>query len=552
MHRLFTVLFPLLWLASAARAAYDAKAPASLVSYTSVQKEVQRAEAARALGEMKAALDAGRASYTFRADGPTRGVYRFGGSRPFDIWKRSGFSVIARGCTFLMDGMSGELFLVAQSRDISIVGPLTIDADPLQFSQARVLRSDATAKTMDIEVMKGYPQPPKEERMMLFGADGVWLSPQKQWPFLGYKAFRWLDQARRLGRIAVEPEIIALMRPGLLLTLGQGQGIGTLSDVEGMTIQDVTLHTGCTALVAWGAGGSGAWRYSRVRAIPRPGTSRLIGGSGPQQSFGPGSRVSFVDCEFSGSTDDNLNVSAGSVGMVYKRESARVVTLLRGRYAVGDTLRFLGNSTFAPRGQAQVLAVQEIADQVLRSDAYSVQKTQARRRESDSAPLLRVTLDADVAPEQADTVENLSARGELFEMRGCKWTNSTVRVMVQGFKRGVFENNLFTRIGQGLSVTTDLWWWEGGSWDSALIRGNTFRQTPYVTYWNTSALRYGPAAEAAEGATAIFGPVEIARNTIEGGSGNGIGVHNASGYTLRDNAISKMTGAPVTIEHSTP
>jgi len=83
-----------------------------------------------------------------------------------------------------------------------------------------------------------------------------------------------------------------------------------------------------------------------------------------------------------------------------------------------------------------------------------VQKTLVRRRESDSAPLLRVTLHADVRPEQAAMVENLSVRGEFFEMRNCKWSSSPVRVMVQGFRRGLFENNLFTRIGQGLSVTT--------------------------------------------------------------------------------------------------
>ena len=88
-------------------------------------------------------------------------------------------------------------------------------------------------------------------------------------------------------------------------------------------------------------------------------------------------------------------------------------------------------------------------------------------------------------------------------MRNCKWTNSTVRVMVQGFKKGVFEGNTFTRIGQGLAVTMDSWWWEGGTWDECLIRDNTFTQTPYVTCWDSSAIHYGPGIP--DNAEAIFG-----------------------------------------------
>lgn len=175
-----------------------------------------------------------------------------------------------------------------------------------------------------------------------------------------------------------------------------------------------------------------------------------------------------------------------------------------------------------------------------------MQATLLKRRNRDKPTLYRIALDRDVLAEPADILENLAARGASFVMRNCKWTNSTVRVMVQGFKQGVFEGNTFTRVGQGLAVTMDSWWWEGGTWDECIIRYNVFTQTPYVTYWNSAAIHYGPSG-VPDRAQASFGPVSIVGNTISKGLGTGIGVNAASGYTLQDNTVSAMTGAALTV-----
>ncbi len=345
--------------------AWNASAPAALAAYTEPEKAAQRQAGTTALKQMYAALDAKKSGYTFPP-----GVYRFTGSRPFNFSKKSNFAVHAAGCTFVMENLTGELFLIQDCSQMAIVGPLTLDADPLRFSQAKVMARNDGAGTADIQIMSGYPTPPAKARMMIFGPDGVWQSPSpdKQWPFLEYSDFTWQDEARKVGRIAVNPKILPLLKPGNYITLGAGDGIGTLRDVDGMTLQDITAYTGCTSLISWG-GGSGVWHYTRVRAIPEPGTSRLIGGSGPQHSFGAGSTVVFDGCEFNGSTDDDLNVGSGTYGMLYKQETPRTILVMNGGFKSGDKVRVFENSAARETARALVQKAEPLEDAALKADA---------------------------------------------------------------------------------------------------------------------------------------------------------------------------------------
>ena len=424
---------------------------------------------------------------------------------------------------------------------MSIIGPLTIDSDPLLFSQAKIVSINETAKTVDFEIMPGYPAPPPKERIMVFDAEGIWQSPSPDghWPFLAYSDFKWLDETSRKGRISVDlgpvKPIESLMKVGNYVTLGGGHGIGTLREVDGMTFQDVTVHTGCHGLIAWG-GGSGEWNYTRVKAIPAPGTSRLIGGSGPQHRFGGGSKVVFDSCEFVGSSDDNLNVGGGSHGMLYKQESPRSILVMIGTYKVGDEVRIFEKNTYTEKVRAKIQAIEPLEDETLKEDARTVRRALLDRRDPGPFDLYRLTLESDVVSEPGAVVENLSARGESFVMRNCKWTNSTVRVMVQGFKKGLIEGNTFTRIGQGLAVTMDAWWWEGGSWDECIIRNNTFTQTPYVTYWDSAAIHYGPGIPL-DVVGSVFGSVKVSGNKILVGAGDTIRINHTTKQILQKNTI---------------
>jgi len=430
------------WILPVHSEVWNPNAPAYTVVYTEQQKAAQRTLATNALSELAKA----GSSYTFAP-----GVYRFSnGSRKINLYLKSNFTLIASGCTFIQENITAELFFVANSTNISIIGPLTIESDPLGYSQAKV--TAVGTNSISFDVMSGYPTPKSPasgstERFMVFDQYGVWKSPSpnKQWPFMTYSAFSGNNQS---GTITTTYNGSAIVKVGDYIVLGQGEGLGTLRDVNGLTLQDITIHTGCTGLISWGIG-TGDWHYTRVKAIPKPGTSQLIGGSGPQHSFGLGSKVYFDGCEFNGSTDDDLNVNSNDA-------------------------------------------------------AY-------------------------------------------FEMKNCKWTNSTVRVMAQGFRKVSVTNNLFTRIGQGLAITMDqVYWHEGNPCYNANIADNTFIQTPYVTYWDYGAIHYGTS-----NGTDRFTNVTIARNTISNGKGKGIYVNYTDTGQISNNVITGMTGAAVTLSNCT-
>ena len=148
--------------------AWKASAPAARVTYTEQEKAAQRQAGTAALRQMYAALDGDRHSYTFPP-----GVYRFTGARPFDFENRANFTICAAHCTFIMENMTAGLFMMNKCSHMAILGPLVLDADPLRFSQAEVMRVDEKTGVVEIKVMPGYPMPPEKSRLMIFGPDGI-------------------------------------------------------------------------------------------------------------------------------------------------------------------------------------------------------------------------------------------------------------------------------------------------------------------------------------------------------------------------------------------
>ncbi|MEI7502032.1 MAG: T9SS type A sorting domain-containing protein [Paludibacter sp.] len=429
------------WSLPAHSEVWNPNAPANTVVYTDQQKINQRDLATKALSELAKASS----SYTFAP-----GVYRFSnGSRMINLDSRSNFTLNASGCTFIQENLTGELFWIANATNISIIGPLTIESDPLGYSQAKV--TAVGSNSISFDVMSGYPTPKspassKPGRIMVFDQYGVWKSPSpnSQSPFLTYTAFSGNNQS---GTITTSYTGSDIVQVGDYIVIGQGDGFGSIKNVNGITLQDITITTGCTSLISWGLG-TGDWHYTRIKAIPKPGTSQLIGGSGPQYTFGVGSNVYFDGCEFNGSTDDNLNVNS-------------------------------------------------------KDAAY-------------------------------------------FEMKNCKWINSTVRVMAQGFRKVSVTNNIFIRIGQGLAITMDPYWDEGNPCYNATITGNTFIQTPYDTNWDYGAIHFGPVSGSYR-----FTNVNIARNTISNGKGRGIYVNDTDTCTVANNIIRGMTSLSVSLTNCT-
>ena len=318
--------------------------------------------------------------------------------------------------------------------------------------------------------------------------------------------------------------------------------------VNGCTLQDLDVYT--ESGIGWG-GGTGAWNFLRVKGIRRPGTSRLMGAGGCQMSSYGGS-VLFDGCEFSNTADDLIDYGGGGLFMNVRRDSPRELLLWGGSAAVGDSLDFYTHADFRVTGSAKVMAVREVQSATEQAEAHDVAKRINKGRDTgESRVLRRVTLDRDVLAEAGDFVENDNAnRADRFTIRNCFLHDSGVRVMVQGFKHGRFENNRFERISGGLTLTCDAWWWEGPTTQDVFVRDNVFTDTTFRDAWGTGKAAIivsagdGPADPT--GGVALHG-VTITGNTITRSSHAAIFISNASDVVVRGNTITDASalGTPV-------
>ncbi|MCX5670269.1 MAG: right-handed parallel beta-helix repeat-containing protein [Planctomycetota bacterium] len=516
--------------------AYNANNPVYPVSYTEAQKNAQRDAGRAVVKEINAAIAAGAKSFTVPP-----GVYRLpakGPDREIKLWKVKGFALHLANTEWALENGGGFIF-PQECENISVLGPVKFDADPLCFSQGTVLAHDDNTGLTRVRIMPGYKVDLAPKGTIdAFSPAGIYLA-NPSWA--GYSEARVLDAAQGLIELktgAREAIYKGLYGPGHLVAMRSGSPLlFSTREVVGLTVKDVDIYTGAGFL--WG-GGSGDWNFTRILGIPRPGTNRLYGAGGCQVgNFG--GNVVFDGCEFSHTADDLMDYYGGGLFMCIRPESPRQVVTWGGTPAVGDTVNFYSHVDFHPIASATVTAAVDPEDPALKAEAGRLIKEVLKARDVGARPVRRLTLDRDVQVAVADFVENGSAnRPNQFTIRNCHFHDSGVRVMVQGYKHGLFENNRFKRISGGLALTCDAWWWEGPTCQDIVVRNNVFEETAFRNAWGTgkAAIIIGTSLAPTDPTRGVaFHRVEVVGNTITGSSTAGILISNASDVTVRNNVI---------------
>jgi len=310
--------------------------------------------------------------------------------------------------------------------------------------------------------------------------------------------------------------------------------------VHGFTLKDVDVYTGSG--IGWG-GGTGDWNFIHIKGIRRPGTSRLMGAGGCQMGSSGGS-VLFDGCEFSNTADDLMDYYGGRLFTCARQEGPRTVVSWGGGLKAGDTVNFYSHGGFQPDGTAVVRAVADLTDPALQAEAHHLVKDILKARDTgDDKPLRRLTLDRDVAVSAGDYMENARAnRPDHFTIRRCFFHDSGVRVMVQGFQHGLFENNRFERISGGLALTCDAWWFEGPTCQDITVRNNMFGDTPFRSAWGTGKAAIIIGAGWSEDHTDIsrgcaFHTATVTGNTITGASTGAVFISNTDHVLVANNVI---------------
>ncbi len=533
--------------------AYNVNDPVYPVVYSDADKAAQRAAYLAMQQDESNQVKAGAASYTVPP-----GVYRVPAGAPLFALNKNGFTLNIAGCQFILENgttvfswWNGNGIL----QSLSVMGDSTtsFDADPLAVSQGTITAYDPTTGAAVIQLMPGYRTDiPASGSCYVYKPDGTPL-PVPYYPSYSKAVVQngivqaTLDTASALvskGLSADQYKVGNLVAMGIP---GSGYFL-SLETTNNVSVQNVRIEMPCGFL--WGAG-SGNWQFINVQGGRCPGTNRLSGVSGCQATV-HGTAL-FDGCEFSTASDDLIDVSGGSLFLLVEQDSPTNIITYGGVADPGDTIRFMSNDgRLLPLATATVAASATIPTtdpqySTLQSEAASEVSANGSHYYGNDT-LRRVTLTAPVSVTGGnfmDNPTNAAIQLNQFTMRNCSLHDGGVRVLVEGFNNALFENNTFTNIHSGLSLTPDTYWWRGVG-QNVVVRNNVFNNVTNSTGFpqNQAALTVGGGSGwSGPAQTALTNNVSITGNVFHGSITGGISVTNAGNVNVSGNILDGILGA---------
>lgn len=534
-------------------ASYKVNDPIYAKTYTEEEKQQQR-EAAQKL-QTQLTLMLAKGDRYFKVE---PGIYRYAGQVPFEFTGVQDLYLDISGCEFILEGTQRLISFMACS-NVIVQGPATVERDPFMSTQFTVQEYDEGAQTLTVKLMDGYALHPKVYNggtFQWFKEDGSMI----QTCFISYSSVEMMSEENGIVRFngvacnrnMTDEKVLKAGQIGAIATTGGMAQLIHMNACKDMQLLDITNYGSGMIGLIWG--GLGTDVVQRVYNIRRPGTNRLVAGSAGQWEYNGGS-PKFQNCIFGFCEDDSLDIM-GHVGFLYEQETPTTViykSTSTGTPAVkaGDTLSFFNGDDYTRRGSAKVVAVEEISDTAYNDaarqdmiDHYNFFDSLSRNA------CVRVTLDQEISVQKGDMVENEDSwRPVNAEIKDCYFHDMGCRVLVQGCKGLLMENNLIERSGLS-AICIDCEqrdWGEGPNSTDVVIRNNTIvesNSSPYATHFvfqHSGAISVGPS-QVYQGvtpskATDAYKNITIEGNTILDSQYSGVLVKNAGNVTVRNNTI---------------
>jgi hypothetical protein len=435
---------------------------------------------------------------------------------------------------------------VVDCTNLTLTG-LTIDYDPLSFTQGVVTAWAPDGSYFEVTLDKGYPQNPGKNysRMDLYDPKTLKIKPD-----------HWTISAEKDREIiVVEPGKVRVpwgnkanrnnIEVGDLIALcgGGSHGIG-VTRCSHCTFRDVTIYTGfCFGVIEYD--GEGANRYINLGITPGPtppGATRprlrsmtADGFHSKRTHIGP----TLENCRIECTGDDAIAIN-GAYAPVFKAAGKELV--IAEKVAVGDRIRVVSDKVVV-RGEAVVRKVVPITDAAAREAlaAAWLEHSRDKKRQPRINEAYAITVDADLGPALGDRVSFPDRNGAGFVVRKCLVRNNRARGILIKASKGVIEDNIVDGSTiAGIVLCPEFYWNEACFSRDVTIRGNTVRATGLGPA-NWGSLQAGAitvAADSSDGKTPAAGghrDIRIENNTIEGCPGPCIEITSAENVTVIGN-----------------
>jgi hypothetical protein len=401
-----------------------------------------------------------------------------------------------RDVSIIGDGV--EMICTETTRALSIsncvnvtVRGLSIDYDPLPFTQGRIIALSADKSVHDVELTEGYP-----------AADAATT--------FKYEIFRADTRTYRCGEYDIEtlarpdPKHLRITRRGGSANapeqLGDIIAIGAevaphgsiphaveVAGSKGVRLADISVYaSNCFGFLDYNSDGT---TYYRCKVDRRPPATDPVKRAEPRirslnadafHSICAGKGPAYIECAARFMGDDCINICGdyhlvtASAGRVL-----RVLSKQRGGIdiAVGDDVELLSYS-------GQRLPDAKVASVVPDAAVNQAEKQFLAKQGMDAgtkerlmhARTFRVTLDRDADLPMGSAIGSTARVGNGFVVRGCDFGFNRSRGILVKASDGVIEGNtLAGNVMAAIMVAPEWWWLESGSSNNVRIIDNTIR-----------------------------------------------------------------------------
>lgn len=401
-------------------------------------------------------------------------------------------TIDGNGATLLMS-RKDHIFKIEDCTNFTIRN-LTLDFDPMIFTQVKITRVSADGRTIEFEVEKGYPDLVPDlianESLEVFLPDGTLRTD------LGRLSGKPEILTPRRGRMRVRLSGTAPLRIGDRIPIGRrfANVIQTVGG-RGHTFENLTIHgSGCFAIgMRYSAGDD---RILRCRVIPGPRpkgaeTDRI------RSTNGDGFNISFarnyphiIGCEIRNSNDDSINFHAGAAMRLIPLEKENGTFRIIRPFAVesermtalfppGDTALLLRRDLgFAPVGKVGILSCAPSDYRAtLEELAEGFDRAKYKSKHQWIPTAYEIRLDTGSLPLKGDLHLQPLPNGRPFRIAENYFHDHRARGMRIMVPDGVIENNTIERVTDAaISLGAEFEYWNEAGWvEDVTIRNNVIR-----------------------------------------------------------------------------
>ena len=451
-------------------------------------------------------------------------------------------AIDARGVELVMADARRSLVAFRNCRRVALRG-LTIDCDPLLFTQGSVAAMDPKGGWYDVRIEPGYRADlenlPKHRPMSIFDARTREFKTRVADLYMG----RIERTAPDMWRAYPVKEVIGRHRfPTDTVQVGDlaaipffgGPGV-TCRGCEDMVFEDVTIyHTGGMAFHEHA--GPGGTILRRCRVLCRPGTTRLLstcadGFHCKNMRRGP----TVEDCVFEGMHDDGINIHGMFSRVLEPADDGRVLTApaFIEWAGPGDRVEFFNGPSGRSTGLFRVVASQRLTGAEWTERARQYWPSFGYRM------VYRLRLDRRPDVAAGDAMVSASYVGSRFVVRNNRFRNHRYRAILIKASHGLVEGNHITGCTNDAISLTPILYNEAGFVRDVVVRGNVIRRVGMLP-WHRAAIKVSVAGAASTVACREHRGLTIEDNVIEDAAGGGILVTNANGVEIKGNRLSAI------------